>query len=291
MKCKVCGSNKTREILYSINAHGRHIINLKDRFFVSQCGNCQAVFLNNINVNKSYYEKYYKLGYYDKIGIETGNLLDKLLTKVSNYSISRKAKLIISAAGKKMGKISILDVGCGSGIFLSGLDSLKFDKYGSEINKEGFEICKGRRINVFYGDISKINFGVKKFDVISLWHVLEHVKKPALLFNTIRDLLKPEGVLIFQTPNTDSLGFKIGKKYWFHLDSPRHLILYNNKSLEVLCKLTGFKITGITNEFYDYPLDLFWSVRKSFFRFLIYPLYPIFKLISGEHLTYICVKE
>ena len=193
------------------------------------------------------------------------------------------------AAGFKR-KISILDIGCGEGNFLSYLDSKKFDKTGIEINNEGYKATKIKGINVFNQDISGVNFDGKKFDVISLWHVLEHIKEPKLLFENIKKNLNNNGIVIFQIPNTGSIGFKYGKKNWFHMDSPRHLMLYNIKSVKKLCELTGFKIVSIKNEFYDYPLDLFWSIRKSSIKFLVYPLYPMFKFFSKEHLTFICKK-
>ena len=104
----------------------------------------------------------------------------------------------------------------------------------------------------------------------------------------IREILSKKGVLIFQIPNIDSLGFRLGKKLWFHLDLPRHLILHNRKSIEWLCKKTGFEIKYIKYEYYDYPLDLFWSLRKSLLKYLVYPIYPIIKYFSREHLTFIC---
>ena len=291
MKCKVCGSKRTIDIFNSVNAHGRHLICDKDKFVVSRCENCKAVFLKGIKVDKNYYKKYYELGYYDQTGIKAGSLLDKILSFMSKLSIQRKERLIRSAVDKKNRKIAILDVGCGSGNFLLALDSSKFDRFGTEINKEGFEIGEKRGLRIFFGDLNKISFGKKKFDAISLWQVLEHVEEPVKLLNKINKLLTPRGVLIFQVPNTDGLGFRIGRKNWFHLDSPRHLILYNPKSIAALCVATGFKIVRIMNEFYDYPLDLFWSARNSLLRSIIYPLYPIFKFFSREHLTYVCAKR
>lgn len=288
--CKVCGSNRIVDIFTSVNAHGRHLISEKDRFVVSRCKSCGVVFLKDVKVNGSYYKKYYELGYYDQASVKKGSLLDKFLDYISKFSIQRKEKLIRDYTIVKKKRISILDVGCGSGNFLFNLDESRFDRFGTEINQEGFEISQKRGLHVFFGDLDKINFGKKKFDVASLWQVLEHVKEPKKLMGNINRILLPGGIVIFQVPNTDGLGFKIGKKDWFHLDSPRHLILYNPQSVSALCATTGFKIVRIVNEFYDYPLDLFWSMRNSSLRFIIYPLYPIFKLFSQEHLTYICKK-
>ena len=54
---------------------------------------------------------------------------------------------------------------------------------------------------------------------------------------------------------------------------------------------TEQEVKEIKNEFYDYPLDLLWSIRKHPIKFLIYPFYPVFKFFSKEHLTFICKKK
>lgn len=270
--------------------HGRHLISREDKFLISRCQTCSAVFLAGVKVDKNYFRKYYQLGYYDQKGINSNSLLAKFLAFLSDISIGRKEGLITESVDHRASKLFILDIGCGSGNFLAGLNSTKFDRFGTEINREGYQLGRERGLKIFLGNLTNIDFGKKKFDVISLWHVLEHVEEPTILFKQISKLLKPKGILILQVPNTDSLGFRFGQKYWFHLDSPRHLILYNPKSVAVLCHRTGFKIKRTINEFYDYPLDLFWSVRKSLVRFLVVPLYPLLKVSSREHLTYICQR-
>lgn len=151
-------------------------------------------------------------------------------------------------------------------------------------------LCKSKKINIYNKAIELIDFGEKKFDVITLWHVIEHLENPLKTIRKACKILSDNGILVFQVPNNGSLGFKCGKKYWFHLDSPRHLMIPNIKTINYLCTKNGLKIIRVINEFYDYPLDLFWSVRKSPIRFIVYPFYPIFKLLSKEHSTFICRK-
>jgi len=289
MSCNLCGSKNIDFLFYSQNTHGRYILDKKNDFLVSGCQDCGLIFLPEIVINEDYYKKYYEQGYYNQEGKKGNVILNKILIFISSFSLKNKQR-IISKITDTPDKISILDIGCGAGAFLSYLDSKKFDKTGIEINNEGYEATKIQGINVFNQDISEVNFDGKKFDVISLWHVLEHIKEPKLLFENIKKNLDNNGIVIFQIPNTRSIGFKYGEKNWFHMDSPRHLMLYNIKSVKKLCEITGFEIISIKNEFYDYPLDLFWSIRKSPIKFLIYPLYPFFKIFSKEHLTFICKK-
>lgn len=290
MKCKICKSQKITSLFHAINMHGRHILGRKEKFLISRCGNCGVIFPTNIKVNQDYYKKYYQQNYYDDSGVGKNSLTGKFLSLATRLSNWRKERLILGQVNSNNKKVSILDIGCGNGGFLSSLNPAKFDRYGVEISRPGYELSRKRGLEIYHGDINDVDFEDKKFDVVSMWHVLEHIDDPNKLFDIINKILKSEGILIFQIPLTDSLGFRLGKKYWFHLDTPRHLMLYSKKSVRKICAMNKFDIIETKNEFYEYPLDLFWSIRKSKMRFIFYPLYPIVKLFDEETLTFVCRK-
>lgn len=248
------------------------------------------MYINNIVVDEAYYSKYYQLGYY-QLGVKEDGLIAKALDAMARRSIRKKEDYIISHLPKSNHPYKLLDVGCGDGSFLERLNPNRFEGTGVEINREGFDICGKKGLVVHNGDVKAIDFGDAKFDVITLWNVLEHIENPKELTDALFPLLSDEGVLVIQVPNADSLGFKIGKQYWFHMDSPRHLVHFNKSSINTLCDLTGFELVAVINEYYDYPQDLFWSVRKSPFKYVVYPFYPIFKFFSKELLTCVCQKK
>lgn len=284
--CALCRSEKIKKIFISQNKHGRHLLDSEDTFDVFSCLECGCIFLEKLDIDSEYYKKYYESGYYENT---PGSLLSKLLNLLSSFLVYGKQRLILANL-KKKDSILILDVGCGAGNFLLKLDAEKFIKNGVEINREGADMCRKRGLEIYDRNLMDIDFENKKFDAITLWHVLEHLSHPVEMLKKIRTILFDEGVLIFEVPNTDSFGFKYGRENWFHLDSPRHLMLYNERSVARLCELSGFKVIGIRSSFFDYPLDLFWSVRKSPIRYLVYPLYPIAKFFSKETLTFVCKK-
>lgn len=283
--CKLCGSKNTAKLFRSYNTHGRHEINKKEKFLIYRCKDCGVVFVSDLLINQEYYKKYYELGYYEPSA--SNSIIGKILERVGALSINRKIN-IISRQKTSSDKLTILDFGCGSGNFLFDLSDDKFQKFGLEINPDGRKICQKRGIKVF-DDIEK--FGKKKFDVVTMWHVLEHIDNPNTVLKAISKVLNKKGELIIQTPNTDGIGFRSGRQDWFHLDSPRHLMLYNRAAIKFLAEENGFELTKVINEFYDYPLDLFWSVRRHNLRFLFYILYPFFKYATREHLTYILKKK
>lgn len=289
--CPLCKSDAISALFTSYNRHGRHDINKKDTFHVKRCSICDVVFLADATVNEAYYKKYYDTGYYDG-GLSADNsLINRLVKVLESWSSKQKEKILLKYAPKRKQKLKILDVGCGSGKFLDSLSLHKFEKYGVEINEEGINLSRKKGFTVYDKDITEINFGKKRFDIITLWHVAEHLTDPIGVFKKIHDSLENDGIVLIATPNTGSMGFKMGKSKWFHLDSPRHLMLFNMKSTQFLCKKTKLDVTAQVNEFYDYPLDLFWSVKDTAFKYIIYPLYPIMKYFDIEALTLIFKKS
>jgi len=285
LSCNLCGASKNVFLLTSCNLHGRTILN-KDKFKLYRCSLCRNIFLAGIKTDKNYYQKYYESDYH-LVNVKK-SIFHYLLNFFGLFSMRRKVGYIFRNINRA--KINILDIGCATGSFLEKLDQGRFIKFGVEIDKKAAQVSASKKITVYNSDFLQTEFKKQKFNVITMWQVFEHIPKPRELLRKIREILTNDGALIFTAPNSNSLGFRLGKKYWYHLDSPRHLFIPNKDNVSRLLKQSGFKIIGIVNEFYDYPLDLFWSVRKSLWRFLIYPLYPVFKIPDSECLTFICKR-
>jgi 2-polyprenyl-3-methyl-5-hydroxy-6-metoxy-1,4-benzoquinol methylase len=81
----------------------------------------------------------------------------------------------------------------------------------------------------------------EKFDVIAIWHALEHLPTPWLVIQKAAERLAPGGILLIAIPNVESYEFSIMKEKWRHLDTPRHLYFYPADSLIALCRANGLK--------------------------------------------------
>ncbi|HAJ56603.1 MAG TPA: hypothetical protein DCL35_02410 [Candidatus Omnitrophica bacterium] len=290
MNCPLCQNTSTTKLFEAPNVHGRFLWDASEYFDIRRCLSCGAVYIDNLSINDDYYRKYYPACYYDEGKIS--EFLGFVLGLVTHISLKSKERTILRYLKDGPGKsFKILDIGCGRGDFLESLKKNKFEKFGLEINDQGYQECLKKDIKISKEGVASSGFKDEFFDAITLWHVLEHLPDPLKTLNELKRVLKKDGILVIGTPNTDSLGFKLGKNLWFHLDAPRHLTLFGKRSIEFLAQSTGFELMWNGTTFFDYPLDLFWSLRKSRFRFIVYPFYPIMKWISRETILAICRKK
>ena len=278
-----CPSCHSTNILFLFNSHDLHgHYHLSNELFkMYHCLDCLVAFplLKKSQVN-NYYSKYYHDSYYQKDNI--------LVDFLASLSFRIRHNIILSKINKN-GKINILDIGSGDSKFLNYLDSSKYIKNSIDINPLS---RANDQINHLTGDYLKYEFSSKqRFDVLTCFHVLEHLSNPSLFFKISSKLLRQRGLLLLTTPNTSSLGYRLGKSNWFHLDAPRHLALFNQTNLVNLASQYNFKLIQSINSFYEYPLDLYWSLKCSKSKYLVYPLYPFFKLFDQETLFFIFQKN
>ena len=137
---------------------------------------------------------------------------------------------------------SLLDLGCSSGNFMQAMKSPQWKLYGIEMSDavaRRAESVSGAQ--VFVGDILDAPFARDSFDVITCFHVFEHLYEPLPVLRKVAEWLKPGGIFYFMVPNIDSAGEHIFHSYWYALELPRHLYHFSPKSLEKLAELAGLE--------------------------------------------------
>ncbi|MBU0633736.1 MAG: class I SAM-dependent methyltransferase [Candidatus Omnitrophica bacterium] len=287
MKCMLCSSDNPRLLFVAQDIHGRQILS-NDKFDIFQCDACNVAF-TQVHVGPEYYKKYYRKDYY--CPINSNGLIGKCLFFLQEFSFKKRLKLIERYKSSKGNRI--LEVGCAKGEFLNSLPE-SYDKCAVEINEDGYNFVKEnyKNIDIHNVRINDRDFKASKFgefDVIIMWHVFEHVEDPAVFIDNLSKLLAKDGVLIFDIPNKDSLGFNLTQHWWFHLDAPRHLFHYNYKSIDSLIQRSKLKIVGHVGNIWDYPQDLpasFYSkfktanfILNSLFFIFVLPVLTIFRFI------------
>ena len=259
-KCSLCGSEKTLPLFISQNVHGRQKLS-DENFGIYECNTCKVTF-TKVDINEAYYKKYYLKDYYGKP--PTNFLAKSLLKNLGELSFKRKLKIINKH--KPHGN-KILEIGCAQGGFLSSLPSY-FEKHGVEVNQDAVRFIKENFKNIsVYNSISGENGldgSESQFDIIVMWQTLEHIYEPEIFLRHLIKLLSKKGILIFDIPNRNSLGFSLTKQKWFHIDTPRHLFHFNYSSLENLLNKTGLKIIKYSGNPIDYFQDLAFSLYMKF---------------------------
>jgi len=163
--------------------------------------------------------------------------------KIRNELKRLRAKYCLSLIPYSVQTPKILDVGCAEGSLLNA-----FQRYGCQC--WGVEhplypsqrFLNSDRIAYFQGDFQDISLPEGQFDLIILWHVLEHMGSPRLIMGRLYRLLAPDGIIIVAVPNFSSLEARRLKQAWFHLDVPWHKYHYNDRSLGYLMKKSRLRI-------------------------------------------------
>jgi SAM-dependent methyltransferase len=145
-----------------------------------------------------------------------------------------------SIAGLRDGD-SILDIGCGRGIMLAALRDRGWRTEGTELSDHAARHAREvLHLDVHVAEPASCEPGADPFDVVTLWHVLEHMPDARKCLEYVRQRIAPDGLLIVAVPNIDSLEARLGGRHWFHLDLPRHQCHFSARTLARLVESVGF---------------------------------------------------
>ena len=172
-------------------------------------------------------------------------LFEKMYHFIKRKAIRDKVKLINSYQPVK-GRI--LDIGAGTGDFLLECKNQNWDILGIEPNDKAKGIALGKGIK--FGDtIEKLESN--SFDVITMWHVLEHVPDVEHQLAELKRLLKPSGTIIIAVPNFKSYDAKYYKEFWAAYDVPRHLWHFSKTAIEKLFDKQNMNLEDIKPMWFD----------------------------------------
>ncbi len=194
--------------------------------------------------------RYYQSAEYISHTDSKKNLVEKLYHVVRQLSIKRKAKLI-NRVNHGVGRI--LDMGCGTGDFLKFCEDAGWSIDGIEPNEKARQIASEKtRFKDYKATIDElIDSSPEKFDVITLWHVLEHIPDLKDSIVKIKTLLKPGGVLILALPNFKSNDASHYGPYWAAFDVPRHLWHFSRASVEQIFSEIDMKVLEVLPMLFD----------------------------------------
>ena len=211
--------------------------------------------------------RYYPIGYYGDAG---GRRFPALIEWLQERLYARRVRRVLRVLRRKNG--SVLDIGCGRGLLLRAFRQQGCAVLGTEFSENACRFARDvLKIPVKIGLLHEMNFPDKNFDVVVMWHVLEHVSDPRATLAEVSRILRPGGIFLVGVPNFGSPEARLAKGGWFHLDVPRHLSHHTRKSLEGALSSAGMQPVWLTTIAPEY--DCFSFVQSLLNWFGVRPNY------------------
>ncbi len=235
----------------------------------------------------SYYESEEYISHTDS----SEGIINKIYQSVRKYTISRKIKLINNYSNKSK---SILDIGCGTGDFIKECKNNNWEVTGIEPNSKARDIGRTKDL-VIFNSIDELNN--QKFDIITMWHVLEHVTNLDETINKIKNMLTENGTLIIAVPNYKSYDATYYKSFWAAYDVPRHVWHFSKNSISRIFDKFKMEVVNIKPMLFDsfYVSMLSEKYKKgknNFIMAFIIGLYSNFRgLFTKEYSSHIYILK
>ena len=237
--CPVCNQEGAKHFLSAIdhNVSG-------DAFSITKCNSCGFVYTNPRPSLKTVGDYYKSENYISHSGTKKG-IINNIYHLVRRYQLSKKEKFLSKLVSEK----NILDVGCGTGEFISHCKQKGWGVAGTEPEEMARKLNTGA--NPVYESIYSDKLKGTSFSVITMWHVLEHIYNLKDDLSTIKNLIKTKGFLIVAVPNHESYDANVYKENWAAYDLPIHLYHFRQKDIEKLFSSFGFTLKQVKPLIFD----------------------------------------
>jgi len=234
INCVVCNKKLTDTGLRAIDS-----LVSGEEFSLIKCDSCHLIHTSPVPLeNES--SRYYQSEEYISHTEKPKSAFEKLYFFVRKAMINKKINFIKRNVEKQ---ISILDYGCGTGDFLKKCIKTGWQGFGFEPDEKAREIAKGNSKTQVFDNLKQIEkLASNPLDVITLWHVIEHVYELDKAMKVFVDILNKNGFLVLAAPNYESYDACFYKIKWGGYDVPRHLYHFNEKAIIELGKKYGFEL-------------------------------------------------
>lgn len=228
--CTLCGSERTREFIAA-----------SDRFFARsnmyqllQCESCSLVWLAD-PPEASEMQRHYGPSY------------DQFIRRATDKESENHWRRAVATVQRYSQGGRLLDLGCGSGSFLHCLRGGAWRLWGIEMSAKAAELARARsHATILTDDIVQAPFPPGIFDVITCFHVFEHMTSPRDVLAKVEEWLKPGGIFCVHVPNIEAAEERLFRSYWYPLELPRHLFHFSPRSLRQLAQASGLEEVSVT---------------------------------------------
>ncbi|MBX9784599.1 MAG: class I SAM-dependent methyltransferase [Chitinophagaceae bacterium] len=232
--CPVCHSTSLKEVMMVEDASVS-----KEKFSIMECGDCSFRFTDKAPCETAV-GRYYQSADYVSHSDSRKGLINTLYHLARKYTIGSKVSFVKKVTGRAVGMH--LDVGSGTGSFVHAMEKAGWSSTGLEPDSNAREIAaKKYKADVFPAE-DFFTLPESTYDVITMWHVLEHVHRLDDYLVQLKKLLNPNGKLIVAVPNYKSRDAQTYGANWAAYDVPRHLYHFSPSSMRKLMERHGLKV-------------------------------------------------
>ncbi len=234
--CPLCASSHSGFYLATpdrFDLQSRRLYNLV------RCSDCAFVYLNPRPLEEQS-GVFYKYAEYSPhlTGNRQLSLQEKLYVRLRDFNNRNKRKFIEK---EKSQRTKVLDIGCGTGEFLQEMQNAGWHVHGVERDPDAAGAARDEKnLAVTKGTLADLPLNTTTFEVITLWHVFEHIYQPVTEIERIRARLTDDGVLVIAVPNCAGLDAAFYRQNWIAWDTPRHVNHFHLKSLQKFMELHKF---------------------------------------------------
>lgn len=234
VNCNLCNSNEYK-LFKEINGYK-----------LVKCRQCGLVY-SNPRPSRKKIKGEYSVEYHIKRLLKEEPKTAKEIERGINKNIGR-AEEIVSQFGNK-GKL--LDIGCGVGFFIACLRRYDWDVSGIDISEWATEFARKKlELNVFTGTVEGIQYN-EKFDIITMYHILEHFPNPIRSLKKVSEIIADDGVLIIKGPNLGSFDRIWHGEKWRGYDLPLHLYHFTPNTYQTILERAGVCVQKIVFQYWD----------------------------------------
>lgn len=253
--CPVCNSDKEMPFLH---APDRFRPQAGPVFRIVQCRDCGFIYVNPRPDSASIGQFYQDAGYQPFLSTKSSrSLWDRLYDFVRRFTVPAKRRKL----QKFRTSGALLDIGCGTGEFLHEMSRHGWQVAGIEKDENAVKFARthyGLR-QVRNQELEDCQFEAKSFDIITMWHVLEHVHRPKELLMQAAALLNPDGIMAVAMPNIASRDARFYGENWVPLEAPRHLSHFTPAAVAQLCERLQLRLI----EYQQMPVDAYYNCLMS----------------------------
>ncbi|MAN60159.1 MAG: methyltransferase [Flavobacteriaceae bacterium] len=213
-----------------------------ERFELRYCQEFEML-ITHLQPEAAHLSKYYESDDYVSHSDSRKGWFQFVYQTVKNYSLRKKIALV-NRQNNSQG--SLLDIGAGTGEFLRKAEKDGWKVTGVEPNTKARDLCAKKEIQC-YENIDSL--AGQRFDVVTLWHVLEHMPDLQNVIKKLEDLVAEGGSLVIAVPNFNSYDAEYYNEYWAAFDVPRHLWHFSQKSFPKL--FTQFRVVDKKPMWFD----------------------------------------